>query len=440
MRQYLRDTVVFTSCYCSFLTLSGCHERNEKAYINGKTYTSSSISVALEKNDQSQTSCPRNVASTVGIKDHDGSHWVMGKKDWCEYKAGTLVASWSEAISRSTAERLLKFSGQDAYLDYIPPAVGTKTGSVEGRCVEADTVAQLRKHVPAFDNLQLCESATSGTHQLKYRLLRATSGPIPVLSIEPLGDSPKVSVLYLFGGPFANPFSGANLSMLAYVSQRRDVRIEIPIYMGIGNIRVTDATNLDLAQQQVEYLVKKMIKAGDRVCAIGGSLGGYLLAGVDLRGSPRLLVNPLLDAPREAQGRMAKDPRFTNEIVRLTEMSLADWLKPALPRRKATDVPRSEAFVRYFGPSAEVSLSERLKHKSSPVEIVYGGRDIVIGLYAIPQVKAELGDSRVRNVGPVEHAAESPENFWAFERSLDKFLDKCARKVRPSRNRNGAVA
>jgi hypothetical protein len=61
-----------------------------------------------------------------------------------------------------------------------------------------------------------------------------------------------------------------------------------------------------------------------------------------------------------------------------------------------------------------------------PINLIYGSGDRVIGLSAIEDTKTLLGSSAVHNVGPVGHAAERAQEFWAYEPFIDDFLRGCS--------------
>lgn len=399
---------------------------------------SATISFAIDRVDERPARhCVDTVGQDGGIPGPDGRTWIRrGSIGWCEHRAGRLVAEWRNATI-GEADRMLTMSNGQAFLGFPPPLVTNMRPYREGECGAATpALTFLQQAAPDYGGLTLCQQAVAGPIQLVYALERTDAGPLPyVRSRLAVHQTPRATMIYLLGGPYGRYFSGLeNLHLLSRLMLHSgNVETIVPLYIGNHATFVEDADNVTLATLQIEALLDQIDDSrGDRpVCVIGGSLGGYIAAGLRPReGLELLLISPLVSTPSDFANRFLADGP-SDDVTRVLEIvSSRTWREGNFPRRGSRHVRvRSAAgFINYFGSHRSRSLAQRLGVPRTDVRILYGSADTKIGLDAIGPVRDLVGAGRVVEVGPVGHEVEQVENYWAFEPHVSAFVQSCGRE------------
>src|ERR1044071_1799363 len=168
---------LFTAILFCYLS-SACKEKSYKEPRFGH------VSFAIGLIKDSRTAECKNIAPTSArFPSHDGTIWIeRSAKEWCEYDGTDLVSYWTN-VTGENAQRVLFIDGGRASLGYARPILQSIEPIKDGQCGSLQYLSLMRKVVPSFGQLRVCEQTTAGDKIISYELFGTRYGYLPVLEI-----------------------------------------------------------------------------------------------------------------------------------------------------------------------------------------------------------------------------------------------------------------
>ena len=305
--------------------------------------------------------------------------------------------------------------------------------SPEDECTQNARVEYFIENNRVSDSYSIANCGGLETSESEIRIGSTLEG-MPFVRFSPKKSEldGETAILYLPGGPYAGVSTNLDRDYLLrniIIKNSRTSSIFIPQYLGTDRIIVGESPGLYQAQIEIEKMVKKLASDFKSVCIVGASLGGYIMAGIDisLNNVNYLAISPLLISPSEFQIRQ----KVQFEARERSEGAI-DFLNLEGARNGAADGVMGPLFIksqykaefrRYFGSEFLLSFEDRLRQFPKDLVIIIDPKDAQIG-----GEKAEtfgnLTDIKFIDSGG-RHDYDAAEVFPSYARLFEHELRRC---------------
>jgi pimeloyl-ACP methyl ester carboxylesterase len=419
-------------------------------YAPSPTRPPKKVSVVLEVMVEAEPSPdPRKcVGGDAGrpkvMRDRDGFKWVALPRLLCRFRAdGTVDQQWRVTDSRTATHKMQAAGGRIHFSRRVAPFIANHENSSGPNSLPLACSASRLAATILADNyvetgvaLAPCSNYRSGNILLSTVTVPTKPVATPVLQFRRYDAAAGgKTILYLSGGPFEPALQGFGQNeILKYlVMERQDVSaVIVPLYAGTSYTYLEGVANFDVGIDQTSAVLDQLEagSARNRVCVVGGSLGGRLGAHLAKRhpGTQFLLVNPLIWSAEDLRASVMKsDPAFSSRTVGLRRVN---WREANGSNAAAQPQPTTlaAAFAGYFGPRFGERLGAVLGNDTHNVSIAYSLLDDRIGTASLAEV--DLPPGQLAQMPEVGHEVGGYVAFWALQPHLKLFLDKCGGESR----------
>lgn len=380
-----------------------------------------------------QVTPPRSCSRHPAGRNTDQEGWLWHREDhaWCRQNPLNGVVQQWEDVERGAATHLLAIERGSAVLSPLRATVGRPDLAITN-CDESPRMQHFRLNnwLSADVREGGCQPLLAEGSQIRLEAFSVNGLDFPVLVSRPIA-APERSIVYVTGGPYAGVVRDRAIYRLVDYLLREHAQsaaIYVPAYLGTDPMVVDGLSGITRGTIEVAALIRQASGDGRLpVCVIGGSLGGYVTAGLAAQfpSARFLLINPIVSTPRRMlelamRNGHRKSTLFLRGLTILRSGQNARYADVG-PRY----VPNDEAFLRYFAGSEDVPLARRFTRSVGNTMIVYSPTDQRTGVDEIETLVPVVGRDSLVRTSPAAHEYEEPANFGAYEPAVRRFLSQC---------------
>ena len=359
--------------------------------------------------------------------------WWYNSSLWCFKPNGAgRITAWRETdVKSATAE--LGLSKSTAYLNPPrSPAFDRQKGLLEGNKCDISDRLQLFIGSNKLNGSQ----SPPGCENFEFRGIYVSSNEsdygIPVLRFKNEKEAPRNIIVYLSGGPFGGVSTNIDKDYILrdiIHSYSNSSEIIVPQYFGLDRMTSVGNAGIDVAINEVNFLVEKASSQYANVCLIGASLGGYILAAakVDSQNVHRLMVSPMIISPSELYERQLVEFAQRDKIEGEQKFERFEVLGDGNLRLRYEKVGseklvHSNAYKAYFGGYWNKRLASLLRNRVNKTSVVVDITDRQIG----GELAAQLQGVILKASGEFEnHLYFSQMNYPSYSRHIHEFTKGC---------------
>jgi hypothetical protein len=200
----------------------------------------------------------------------------------------------------------------------------------------------------------------------------------------------------------------------------------MPIYLGINKEYYSIDGDIEIAKNQIQYLVDQL-PVGHKICMIGGSLGGYIAAQERIGNGKMLLINPISDRPA-----LIRDELVANLKPYFITLSQTN---AGVVQKRSTQLSAGEAYIRYFGQYKNATLPQLIEKNASDsamrpnIKIIYAHHDMKSGIEnrnILNILNKMIGNNNIIDINPeAKHEYGDTKNWIYYKEEIQKFVKDC---------------